>query len=70
MTHSVSTRPSVGVEVESEASLVISHDEFMMAVDRDEFLEVTHQLSLIYQCPRNISRFKLVQESMFTLDCN
>lgn len=37
---SVSTRPNSIGEVGSETSLVISHDEFMMAVDRDEFLEV------------------------------
>ena len=36
----MSTRPSSSGEAESEASLVLSHDEFMMAVDRDEFLEV------------------------------
>ena len=36
----VSTRPNSIAEVGSETSLVISHDEFMMAVDRDEFLEV------------------------------
>ena len=47
----VSTRPNSIAEVGSETSLVISHDEFMMAVDRDEFLEVNIiiiQTNIIY----------------------
>ena len=74
----MSTRPSSSGEAESEASLVLSHDEFMMAVDRDEFLEVKyllifysispHGISWIF--PRNIYRIKLAQKSIFTLDHN
>ena len=47
----VSTRPNSIAEVGSETSLVISHDEFMTAVDRDEFLEVNIiiiQTNIIY----------------------
>ena len=36
----VTTRPTGSIEVEADSSLVISQDEFMTAVDRDEFLEV------------------------------
>ena len=36
----VTTRPIDSIEVEADSSLVISQDEFMTAVDRDEFLEV------------------------------
>ena len=36
----VTTRPIGSIEVEADSSLVISQDEFMTAVDRDEFLEV------------------------------
>ena len=36
----VTTRPIDSMEVEADSSLVISQDEFMTAVDRDEFLEV------------------------------
>ena len=36
----VTTRPIASIEVEADSSLVISQDEFMTAVDRDEFLEV------------------------------
>lgn len=57
-TKAVSTRPSSGGEAESEASLVLSHDEFMMAVDRDEFLEVSesegYMFGTTYQDVRSI----------------
>ena len=36
----MTTRQISSIEVESETSFVLSHDEFMTAVDRDEFLEV------------------------------
>ena len=36
----VTTKPISSIEVECETSLYMSHEEFMTAVDRDEFLEV------------------------------
>ena len=30
------------IEVESDTNMFLSHDEFMTAVDRDEFLEVEY----------------------------
>ena len=43
----MSTRPNSIAEMRSETSLIISHDEFMMAVDRDEFLEVNIHTNII-----------------------
>jgi len=54
----VTTRPMNSIEVESDTNMFLSHDEFMTAVDRDEFLEVSEHdgylQGITYQALRSV----------------
>ena len=64
----MTTRPTSSIEVESEAHLHLSNDEFMTAVDRDEFLEVTsmyilHSLTFTQHNGKSIKPIEVKNEN-------
>jgi len=69
-TKAVTTKPISSIEVECETSLYMSHEEFMTAVDRDEFLEVHGSEGYMYGITYQSIRSIISNSKLAVIHCN